>query len=65
VGRRFYAPVQNGPGAHPASYTTGTGPFPGIKRQGGGVDNEPLLAPRLKEKYSYTFIPPLGLCGLL
>jgi hypothetical protein len=29
---RFSAPVQTGPGAHPPSYTMGTGSFPG----GGG-----------------------------
>ena len=29
VGARFSAPVQTGPGAHPASYTIGTGSFPG------------------------------------
>jgi hypothetical protein len=33
VGARFSAPVQTGPGAHQASCTMGTGPFPGgIKR---------------------------------
>jgi hypothetical protein len=32
VGARFSAPVLTGPGAHPASYTMGTGPFLGIKR---------------------------------
>ena len=26
--------VQTGPGAHPASYTMGTGSFPGVKRPG-------------------------------
>jgi hypothetical protein len=34
VGKRFFAPVQPDSGAHPASYTTGTGSFPGGKRQG-------------------------------
>ena len=34
----FAAPVQNGPGAHPASYTLGTVSFPGLKRPGHGVD---------------------------
>ena len=29
VGARFSAPVQTGPGAHAASYTMGTGVFPG------------------------------------
>ena len=28
---RFSAPIQTGPGAHPASYTMGTGSFPGVK----------------------------------
>jgi hypothetical protein len=30
VGARFSAPVQTGHGAHPASYTMGTGSFPGV-----------------------------------
>jgi len=39
VGARFAVPVQNVPGAHPASYTMDTGFFPGIKRPGRGVDH--------------------------
>jgi len=31
VGARFSAPVQTGPGAHPASCTMGTGSFPCVK----------------------------------
>ena len=31
VGARFSAPVQTGPGAHPASCTMGTVSFPGVK----------------------------------
>jgi hypothetical protein len=31
VGVRFSAPIQTGPGAHPASCTMGTGSFPGVK----------------------------------
>ena len=65
VGARFSAPVQTGPGAHPASYTLDTGSFPRTKRQGRGVNHPPHLAPRLKKEYSYTSIPPLGLRGLL
>ena len=38
-GARFSAPFQTGPGAHPHSYTTGTRSFPGVKRQGRGVDH--------------------------
>jgi len=37
VGVRFSAPIQTGSGAHPASYTMGTGSFPGVKRPGRGV----------------------------
>jgi len=47
-GVRFYVPVQTVPGAYPASYTMGTGSFPGVKRPGRGVDYPPHLAPRLK-----------------
>ena len=50
VGARFSAPVQTGPGAHPASYTMGTGSFPGIKRPRRGVDHPPHLALRLKKE---------------
>ena len=64
-GARFSAPVQNGPGAYPASYTMGTGSFAGVKRPGRGVDHPPHLAPRLKKEYSHTSNPPLGLRGLL
>jgi len=59
VGARFSAPVRTGPGTHPASYTMGTGSFPGVKREGRGH-----LAPRLKKEQSYTSTPPLGLRGL-
>jgi hypothetical protein len=31
-GARFAAPVKTGPGAHPASYTRGTGSLPRVKR---------------------------------
>jgi len=34
VGSRFSAPIQTSPGAHPASYTTGIGSFPGAKVAG-------------------------------
>jgi hypothetical protein len=47
---RFSAPVQTSPGAHPASSTTGTGSFPGVKRPGRGVDHPPHLAPRLNSR---------------
>jgi hypothetical protein len=50
VGARISAPVQTGPGAHPASYTMGTGSSPGVKRSGRGVHHLPHLAPRLKKE---------------
>jgi len=50
VGARFSAPVQIGPGAHPASYEISTGSFQGVKRLGRGVDHSPHLALRLKKE---------------
>jgi len=45
VGRDF-PPVQTGPGAHPASCTTGTRSFPGVKYgQGLLLTTHPLLVP--------------------
>jgi hypothetical protein len=41
VGARFFAHVQTGPGAHPASCTMGTGYFPGVKQPGRGADHLP------------------------
>ena len=57
----FSVPVQTGPGAHPVSYTMGTGSFQGVKWPGRGVDHPPRLAPKLKKEYSYTSTPPLCL----
>jgi hypothetical protein len=42
LGVRFSAPVQTGPGAHPASYTMDTGCFLGVNRPGRGVDHLPI-----------------------
>ena len=47
VGTRFSVPVQTFPGAPPASYTMGTGSFPGVKRLGCDADPTPHLAARL------------------
>jgi hypothetical protein len=44
VEARFSAPVQTGPGAHPASCTMGTGSFPGVKSgRGVTLNPHPLL----------------------
>jgi len=50
VGARFSVLVQNGPGAHPPSYTMSTGSFPGVKRPGGGVDHLPSSSAEVKER---------------
>ena len=60
-GARFSAPVQTGPRAHPASYTMGTVSFPGIKRQGRGVDHPPPSSAEVKERtklYFYSISGP-------
>jgi len=45
-GVRFSAPVQTGPGDHPASCTMGTGSFPGVKSiRGMTLTPHPLLVP--------------------
>ena len=63
-GARFSAPVQSGPGAHPAYYTMGTGSFPGVK-SGRSVTLTTHLYLKLRsmEKCS-TSTPHLGLSGL-
>jgi hypothetical protein len=56
------APVQTGPGAHPASYTMGTGSFPGVKRPGRGIDHPPPSSAEVKERvelYLYSTSGPL------
>jgi hypothetical protein len=58
---RFSAPVQSGPGTHPASYTIGTGSFPGIKRPGRDVDHPPSSSAEVKESvklYLYSTSGP-------
>ena len=50
VGARFSAPVQIGPGGHPASYTMGTGSFPWVKRPRRGVDHPPQSSAEVKER---------------
>jgi hypothetical protein len=49
VGARFFAPVQTGPGTHPASSTMGTGSFPGVKRPGRGAYHPPPPSAEVKK----------------
>ena len=60
MGPRFYADVQTGPGVHPASYTTGTGSFPGVKRPGHGVDYPPPSSAEVKERVGIYLYFPFG-----
>jgi len=40
-GQNFPQPIQTDPGVHPASYTMGTGFFPGVKQLGHSTDHPP------------------------
>jgi len=60
VGTRFSAPVQTGPGAHPASYTMDTGSFPAVKRLGWGVDHTKQSSADVKEKVQLFLYSPYG-----
>jgi hypothetical protein len=46
VGARFSTHVQTGPGAHPDSYTVGTGSFLGVKQL--GHDHPPLSSAKVE-----------------
>ena len=43
---RFSSLVQTGPGVHPASYTTGTGSFPGGIAAAAGRQHHPCIIPQ-------------------
>jgi hypothetical protein len=50
-GARFSAPVQTGPGAHPASCTMGTGSFSGVASgRGVTLTPHPFVVPRSKNR---------------
>jgi len=63
-GARFSSPLQTGPGADPASYTMGTGPFPGVKRLGRGVDHSTTSGAEVKEIVELYLYSLLSLRGL-
>jgi len=61
---RFSAPVQTGPGTHPASCTMGTGSFPGVKSgRGVALTTHPLLVPWSRKSRAIPLLPygPYGL----
>ena len=64
MGGEFSAPVQTGPGAHPASCTMSTGSFQGVKRPGRGVDHPTPSSAEVKERVELKLYSPMGLCGL-
>ena len=59
-GTRFSVPVQTGPGAHPGSYTMGTGSFPGVKRPGRGADHPPPSKGQGHERAGLYLYSPSG-----
>jgi len=61
-GARFSTPIQTGPGAHPASYTNGTGSIPVVNWLRHGVDHPPPSNAEVKERvelYIYSASGPL------
>jgi len=69
-GARFALAVQTGSEAHLASCTMGTGPFPGGKWSGRGVNHPPPSSAEVKERVKLTFpsassLPVIGRAVLL
>jgi len=54
------APVQTGPGAHPAFYTMGTWSFLGVKQLGRGVVHPPPSSTKVKERVELYLFSPSG-----
>ena len=58
MGARFSAPVQTGPGAHPAPCTMGTRSFPGAKSgRGVTLTPHPLLVPWTRKGRALPLLP--------
>jgi hypothetical protein len=49
-GAKFFAHVQTGLEAHPASCTMGTGSFPGVEWPGRGADHPPPSSAEVKKE---------------
>ena len=60
-GRDFPHSVQTRPGAHPASYTMGTGSLPEVKRPGRGADHPPPPSTEVKGRIELYFYSLSGL----
>ena len=60
-GARFSAPVQTGPGAHPASCTMGTGSFQVVKSgRGVTLTPHPLLVPWSRKSRAILLLSPMS-----
>jgi hypothetical protein len=59
-GARLSAPVQTDIWAYPASYTMGTGSFPGVIRTGRGVDHPFPSSSEAKERVELHLYPSYG-----
>jgi len=58
VAARFPAPVETGPGVHPASCTMNTGSFLGVKSgRGVTLTSHPLLVPWSRKSRAITLLP--------
>ena len=64
MGARFSARVQTGPGAQTASYTIGTGSFPGVKRSERGIDQPYPSSAEVKERVELYIYYHLGIRGM-
>ena len=62
-GSIYSAPVQTGPGAHPTSYTMGTGSLAGVMKPGLTVTHPPPPSTKVKEGVElYLYSPPVSSC---
>jgi hypothetical protein len=59
-GARFSAPVETDSGAHPASYTIGTGSVRGVNRSRRGLDHPPSSSAEVKERVGLYLYSPSG-----
>jgi hypothetical protein len=57
---KFSATVQTGPGAYPATHTTGTESFPVVKWAGRGVDDPHPSNAEVKERVDLYLYSPSG-----
>jgi len=61
VGARYSAPIQTGPGLHPASHTMSIGSL----RAGRGVNQPPPSGAAIRERVEVYVLYPLHFCGFM